>query len=403
MAGAWHSGPVSIERPRAGIVVTGTEVLTGRVADANGPWLAEQLRAAGVDVGQIVVVGDRPQDLTSALTHLAAGHQLVITTGGLGPTADDLTAAVVADFQRRPMALDPELEERIGAIVGSLMARWAVRHDPAATAAGVRKQALVPAGATALGPAGTAPALVVPAPEGTDGPPVVVLPGPPSELRASWVDAVAAPEVRAVLAGAPPLRQETIRLWAMPESELAATLRRIEDDVKPLEITTCLRDGELEIVSRFAPQDEAAQQALAAAIRADFGDALFSPDGTTVDELIARGLSGRGWTAAIADRATGGHLPSRLIRRGGRFVGAQVSTALEPVSADAALALATGIRDEFDVAVGLGLTAIADGAVHLAVVTPDGGDTRSLTGAEPVLRRRVEAAALHLLLPLVQG
>jgi nicotinamide-nucleotide amidase len=77
---------------RAAVVVTGTEVLTGRVTDRNGPWLAEQLRLHGVDIGQVLVVGDRPDDLASALRYLAsAGNDLVITSGGLGPTADDLT------------------------------------------------------------------------------------------------------------------------------------------------------------------------------------------------------------------------------------------------------------------------------------------------------------------------
>ena len=93
---------------RAGIVVTGTEVLTGRVTDRNGPWLAEQLRVLGVDVGYVIVVGDRPGDLRAALAYLAdSGVDLIVTTGGLGPTADDLTAEVVASFQGRPRRSTP--------------------------------------------------------------------------------------------------------------------------------------------------------------------------------------------------------------------------------------------------------------------------------------------------------
>lgn len=141
---------------RAGIVVTGTEVLTGRVSDRNGPWLAEELRRLGVDVGAVVVVGDRPEDLRNAL-HFLAGEEVVLTTGGLGPTADDLTAAVVADVQGRPSSVDPELERQIADVVARLMARRGWRADPEATAAGVRKQALVPEGATVLPPVGTAP------------------------------------------------------------------------------------------------------------------------------------------------------------------------------------------------------------------------------------------------------
>jgi nicotinamide-nucleotide amidase len=126
---------------RAGIVVTGTEVLTGRVADRNGPWLAEQLRLVGVDIAHVMVVGDRPDDLRSALNFLAtSGLDLIITSGGLGPTADDLTAEVVSDFQGRPSILDHDLEQQIANIVARLSSRRGWRMDSTATAAGVRKQ-----------------------------------------------------------------------------------------------------------------------------------------------------------------------------------------------------------------------------------------------------------------------
>src|SRR3954463_16718255 len=108
---------------RAGIVVTGTEVLTGRVSDRNGPWLAEQLRLLGVDVGHVVVVGDRPDDLHAAPGFLAGtGVALILTPGGLAPPAADAPAEVVGAVQGRPSAVDPALEERIGVVVARLMA-----------------------------------------------------------------------------------------------------------------------------------------------------------------------------------------------------------------------------------------------------------------------------------------
>ena len=167
---------------RAGIVVTGTEVLTGRVSDRNGPWLAEELRRLGVDVGAVLVVGDRPEDLRNALRFLRS-EDVVLTTGGLGPTADDLTAQVVGDVQGRRSSVDPVLERQIAGIVERLVARRGWQADPEDLAAGVRKQALVPEGATVLPPVGTAPGLVVPPADGRDGPVIVVLPGPPSELQ----------------------------------------------------------------------------------------------------------------------------------------------------------------------------------------------------------------------------
>jgi nicotinamide-nucleotide amidase len=120
---------------RAGIVVTGTEVLTGRVSDRNGPWLAEQLRLIGVDVANVVVVGDRPADLTRSLAFLAeSGIDLILTSGGLGPTADDLTAEIVAAFQGRPARVDLALERRIADIIARLSAGRGWRMDPEATA-----------------------------------------------------------------------------------------------------------------------------------------------------------------------------------------------------------------------------------------------------------------------------
>ncbi|MBB3677299.1 competence/damage-inducible protein A [Modestobacter versicolor] len=419
---------------RAGIVVTGTEVLTGRVSDRNGPWLAEALRARGVDVGSVVVVGDRPEDLRAALGFLAGSVDLVITSGGLGPTADDLTAAVVGDFQGRPSIVDEALEERIAAVVARLSARRGWRMDPGATAAGVRKQAQVPAGATVLEPVGTAPGLVVPVAEGRSGPPVLVLPGPPSELQGMWPAAVDSAPVRAALAGATELRQRTLRLWGTPESELAATLRRVDDELAGLEVTTCLRDGELEIVTRYDAGAEPAYGRLEQAVTADFGDTLFS-DGPTADALVATAFADRGWTVAVGESCTGGLLTARLTAVEGSSawvlggVAAYANSAKEQlldvpaatlaqagaVSPEVARALAEGARSRFGSDVGIGLTGIAGpgggtaekpvGTVHLAAVGPDGEVAKSvvLMGSRDSIRQRTTAHAVHLLRQLLLG
>src|ERR671938_471461 len=111
-----HADPARrMTPPRAGIVVTGTEVLTGRIQDRNGPWLSDRLAELGVDLAHITICGDRPGDMEAQLRFLAdEGVRLIVTSGGLGPTADDLTIEVVAGFQGRSMVLDPGLEERIG-------------------------------------------------------------------------------------------------------------------------------------------------------------------------------------------------------------------------------------------------------------------------------------------------
>ncbi|HEX2075351.1 MAG TPA: competence/damage-inducible protein A [Geodermatophilus sp.] len=420
---------------RAGIVVTGTEVLTGRVADRNGPWLAEQLRLLGVDVGSVLVVGDRPDDLRAALTFLAGtGVDLIITSGGLGPTADDLTAQMVGEVQGRPLVLDPELERRVGAIVEGFMDRRGWRAEPEATAAGVRKQAMVPVGATVLEPVGTAPGLVVPPAEGRTGPTVLVLPGPPVELQGMWPAALAAEATRRALAGRGELRQETVRLWGTLESQLAATLRQHEAELAGLEITTCLRDGELEIVTRFAPEAQPAYDRLAAALERAHGDTVYST-GPTVDDLVAGAFAERGLTVATAESCTGGLLAGRLTERPGSSgwvlggVAAYANSAKErllgvpgpmlaehgAVSTQVAAALAEGARARFGADVGVGITGVAGpgggtpdkpvGTVHLCVVGPDGRMPRSvlLPGSRSAVRERAVTLAMHMLRVLLVG
>src|SRR5947209_954951 len=121
-----ESGPAqSDDKPRAGILITGTEVLTGIISDRNGPWLSERLREIGMEAAMIQVVGDRREDLLMALRFMAsAGMVLIVTSGGLGPTADDLTAEIVGEFSGRRMVLDPGLEERIAEILRPMMSRW---------------------------------------------------------------------------------------------------------------------------------------------------------------------------------------------------------------------------------------------------------------------------------------
>src|SRR3954452_10568736 len=173
---------------RAGIVITGTEVLSGIISDRNGPWLAERLRERGLQLAHTMIVGDRPADLRAALDFLAGqGVDLIVTSGGLGPTADDLTAEVVAEFAGRPLALDEALEERIWRILERLRSRWR-NLDEDAIRASNRKQALVPEGAVVLEPVGTAPGLVAPGP-----PTILVLPGPPRELQPMWEAALETP------------------------------------------------------------------------------------------------------------------------------------------------------------------------------------------------------------------
>jgi len=422
---------------RAGIVVTGTEVLTGRVADRNGPWLSDRLRDLGVDHAHTIVVGDRREDMEAALGFLRdLGLELILTTGGLGPTADDVTAEVVAGFQGRALVLDEPLEGRIGEILTRNRRRW---RDVDADALEVsrRKQAMVPVGAAILEPVGTAPGLVVPPADGA-GPTVVVLPGPPSELQTMWPAAVDTDAFRAAVAGATSFRQGTLRLFGIPESEIAATLRAAEaaHGLDGLEITTCLRRGEVEVVTRFEPAAAETYDALVATVRERHRDTLFSEDGSSVDEQVAALLRERGWTVATAESCTGGLLAGRLTDLAGSSdyvagglvvyaneakvalagVDAALIERVGAVSVEVAEALADGARVRVGADVGVGITGVAGpgggterkpvGHVCFSVVAPDGARlTRATTmpGGRAEVRDRSTTVAMHLVRRLLRG
>jgi nicotinamide-nucleotide amidase len=298
---------------RAGIVVTGTEVLTGRVRDRNGPWLSDRLLDLGVELAHITICGDRPQDIEAQLRFMAdQGVDLIVTSGGLGPTADDMTVEVVARFRGLELVLDEALEDRIAEILRPLMKRFRY-WDPDAVRAANRKQALVPEGAIVIDPVGTAPGLVVPG-----KPAIVVLPGPPRELQPMWEVAIATDAVQAATAGRTRYSQHTMRLFALPESALAETLREAEpriEDFDRLEITTCLRRGELEMVTRFEPDASDAYEALARFVRERHPRELYSTDGARVDDLVAELLAGR--HIATAESCSAGMLAARLTERPG--------------------------------------------------------------------------------------
>lgn len=318
---------------RAGVVVTGSEVLAGRVTDRNGPWVARQLLAMGVDVAHLTVCGDRPADLTAQIQFLAEQRvDLIVTTGGLGPTADDLTVETVAALYGREMHLDVELEGRITAIVERWRSRLGSVADSEPLRAGVRKQAMVPAGAQSISPTGTAPGVAIADDSGTL-PTVLILPGPPSELQAMWPEAIESAPVAAVLARRESVVEATIRAYGLSEADLAATLRDAESSIAgfgDLAITTCLSRGELEMVTRYEESAAAAYSEVLALVEEHHATQIFSTDGSTIDDIVATRAGGR--RIATAESCTGGMIAARLTDRAGSsayVVGGVVSYANE--------------------------------------------------------------------------
>jgi nicotinamide-nucleotide amidase len=423
---------------RAGILVTGTEVLTGRVQDRNGPWLSDRLTELGIDLVHVAIVRDRPSDMLAALRFLAAEDvDVVVTSGGLGPTADDLTVEVVAEFAGRALILDEALERRIEEILRGIARRYP-QLDQEAIRASNRKQAVIPEGATVIDPVGTAPGLVVP-PADDVGPTVVVLPGPPRELQPMWRSAAETEAFRAATADRRAYRTAMLRLFGIPESEIAATLRLAEESEVPLdrlEITTCLRRGEIEVVTRYEPHDQHAYDSLAALVAERHADTLFSDDGTSVDDQVAGLLAEAGLTLGVCESCTGGLLAARLTERSGAsayFAGGVVAYANEvkakvagvdtglierhgAVSDDVAQALAQAAIERLGTDVGVGVTGIAGpeggspekpvGLVHVSVAQREGGRlTRrvQLPGSRADVRDRATTVAMHMVRRLLLG
>ncbi|QUR67658.1 competence/damage-inducible protein A [Mycobacterium spongiae] len=414
---------------RAGIVVTGTEVLTGRIQDRNGPWIADRLLELGVDLAHITICRDRPADIEAQLRFLADQRvDLIVTTGGLGPTADDMTVEVVARFFGRELILDVELEDRIAAILKSLMRRNPVfdlgNFD--SIRAANRKQAMIPAGSQVIDPVGTAPGLVV---AGT--PVVMVLPGPPRELQPMWHKAIQTSAAQEAIAGRTTYRQETIRMFGLPESGLAETLRAAEQAIPgfdALEITTCLRRGEIEMVTRYEPDAAEVYTQLTRQLRDRHGRQVFSEDGSRVDDLVAQLLGGR--RIATAESCTAGMLAARLTDRPGSsdyMAGGVVAYSNEAkahllgvdealiethgaVSEPVADAMAAGALRRFDADTAVAITGIAGpgggtadkpvGTVCFTVLlsgNAPASQSLRLPGNRSDIRERSTTVAMHLL------
>jgi len=417
---------------RAGIVVTGTEVLTGRISDSNGPWVSERLAEHGVEVAHILVVADRPADLEAALRFMAGeGMDVIVTTGGLGPTADDLTAEVVSRFANRRMVLDEAMEAKIAEILKGFAQRF--RLDPEALRIANRKQAMLPEGAFALDPVGTAPGLVVPAGERV----VIVLPGPPRELQPMWPVALQTEPVRELLERATPLRGYTMRMFGVPESEIAKSLREIEAEgvtLSEVEITTCLRRGEIEIDVRYRDAATATAEQVRSGLAARHERHLFSLDGETIDSQVAKLLNGR--RLGLAESCSGGLLAARITDVPGAseyMAGSVVAYANEAkvellevdpglidergaVSPEVAEAMALGALDRFGADVAVAITGIAGpdggseekpvGYVCLHARLADGTSIARdpvIPGGREDIRERSALVGMHLLRILLSG
>jgi nicotinamide-nucleotide amidase len=415
-------------RPRAVIVVTGSELVRGERTDLNGPFLARSLLALGIEPTRIHVVGDDPAELEAAVAEAVATADLVATSGGLGPTHDDRTVRIVAKVAGLAVRVDAELEEQIEAV--SRMVAERMKRPYADFSDGVTKQATVPEPSTILGLAGTAPGLVVEA----NGTPVIILPGPPAELQRLWPRALETPEIRRLLdRGIPPLRR-TLRFFGPGESQVAQAFQEAGGEGDGLEVTICARSFEIHVDLVAEPSAEQGLLELETALSERLGRFLYSTDGRSVEEIVLDRCRELGWTLATAESCTGGLVAAGLtaipgstdvvtggivayaneVKLGELGVPAELIEQHGAVSAEVAEAMARGARERLGVDAAVSVTGIAGpgggteekpvGLVYFHAETPEASKAGffSFPGDRDSIRRRSVVASLHLLRRLLE-
>ena len=402
---------------RTAVVAVGDELLLGDIVNGNAAWLGERLAAAGAPVVHSAMVGDDVERIAAAVRRGLADADVVLVSGGLGPTSDDVTRSAVAAVAGVPLDRHPALEQ-------VLRDRFAAYGRPMPEA--VLVQADVPRGATALdNPLGTAPGLRLEVGEQL----VFALPGPPHELAAVATASVL-PEI-ARRSGSVSLTR-TLRCAGAGESAVAEVVETTVD-LPPGVDLAYLADGAVVRVrlTRVAASEVEADRVLAPLVdrlAAALGTTVFGRDDDTLPGVVVRRLTQAGQTVAVAESLTGGLLGAALTElpgssaafRGGVQVYAtdlkaslagvpeQVLAEHGAVSPQTAEALATGVRERLGATWGVGVTGVAGpdeqegvavGTVHLAVAGPEGvrAITVRLPGGRPRVRQLAVTTALDLL------
>jgi nicotinamide-nucleotide amidase len=400
----------------------------GERTDLNGPFLASEALRLGLEPARIAIVGDAPEELEPTLRDALADADAVLVSGGLGPTHDDRTVEFVAKALGVGLRVDPALEAQIESVSRAAAVR--LNRDYADFAPGVTKQATVPEGAISLGLAGTAPGLLVPR---EDGRLVVVLPGPPSELKRLWPNALETPAFRSLLARTEPPSRRVLRLFGVSESAVARALADAGGDGDGVEVTICARDFEIHVDFVVQRGAEARADALEAAFVAPLAQWLYGRDERGVEEHVLELCRARGLTIATAESCSGGLVAARLtsvpgssdvvlggivaysngVKESELGVPAELIERHGAVSAEVAAAMARGARERLGAGVAVSVTGIAGpgggtpekpvGLVYVHAEGPDGGLGRefSFPGDRVSIRARSVVFALHLMRTLL--
>jgi nicotinamide-nucleotide amidase len=404
----------------AEIIAVGSELLTPFHVDTNSLFLTEKLNALGIEVRFKTIVGDQAEDLAATFRAALARSPLVVLTGGLGPTEDDINRQVVAEVLNRPLREIPEVRQR-------LLERFSLLGRPMPE--NNLRQAQVPEGAEWFeNQHGTAPGIWIEHSEHI----IVLLPGPPRELKPMF-ESFCLPRLRR-LAADQRIRARVYKAVGLPESEVDQRIAPIYRAYKNPATTILATPGAIEIHLRARASGEDEAEAMLAElgdkIELALGDHVFSSQGETLEEVVGMYLMMRQKTVAVAESCTGGLLAERLTRTPGSssyFQGgavcysndlktklAGVSPALleaeGAVSRPVAQALAEGIRARTGASIGVGITGIAGpsggtpekpvGLVFVALADEHGTQVREFRFPGP--RDRVRHWASQMALEMIR-
>jgi len=410
----------------AAIVASGSELVRGDRSDRNGPYLAADLLRRGVEPARITIVGDDPTDLEPAL-RAGLEHDLLVVSGGLGPTHDDRTIELLAQAAGVGLHVEEELEAAIEQLSRSVAER--LQRPYADFIPGVRKQATLPDGAEWVGLVGTAPAVVLALGDRV----AVALPGPPRELQALWPRVCETMPMQALLGRAVVPRRRVLRLFGVSESSIAKALADAGGDGDGVDVTICAREFELHIDLFVQPGADARADELERAFEEAAGQYVFSRDERSTAELVVDLLRERGLTLATAESCTGGLVATRItdvpgssdvflgsvvayadsVKRDRLGVPEEVLATHGAVSAETAAAMAAGARAALGADIAVSVTGVAGpgggteekpvGLVYLHAAGPAGELARRLDfpGDRETIRLRAAVAALHLVRRLV--
>jgi len=405
--------------PTAEILATGSELTLGRIANTNAQWLSQRLLDLGFDVRFHTAVGDRLPDLVEAARTACSRCDLVVLTGGLGPTRDDLTREVIARLTGRRMATN---EEALASIRGRLeLFKMSLTPKNAV-------QALVPRGAVVFqNPAGMAPGFALPLRARW----IVALPGVPREMRAIF-DAHVAPFLVARFR-LPVIDTLDLVVAGLPESVVDERLGDLSDPHGNPSVGILIRDGAVVVrvrsEARTRPAARKRLSEVARRVRRIFGDHLVGRGDATIESAVVAALARRGWTVAVAESCTGGLVAHRLTQvpgvsqwfRGGvvaydpdvkRVAVGVPSRLIERhgvVSREVACAMAEGIAHRFGADVGAGVTGVAGptggtaetpvGTVDLAIWTRGhrAHERRHFPGDRADVKARAARALLEMI------